>query len=464
MRAVRQARAHLELDWLPLLAPPRASDGDAHAGRRRAAAIRRRSTPRSRRLGGAGTAELLLELGARDDPTRPLVRDRLVDASSSRRAAARRTSPTTSSPPSSTDLDRADRNAGRRPVVPAQRRPSGHGVPRRRDTGDRPTTSWRRRSTTRSTAARCGRHAPGSARRRRSSSTRSTGEPGDSPDLRPGGDPMMAVLDAARRRRRRRPGGVHRRAGRPLPARRRDYWMDGMRRVAEAAAAARRLEPLVASAFVNHVGSRAASGVGMYDIDPVRDAAATDPRPPHRRPSSTPSSCPRTLDRPVAGRSCRSWTRSRRPCASTGALFDAAALDLVTALAVGSVGRDGHAAGRRRRPPAPAGRGRRRADRRRRDRRHRPLPPRGARRRRPPRGAHRRPRRSPRRGDGPVARRGRQVLDRRRLERTRHARPWTVSTSMLDPAVEALADDFAGHEADGGTLTPRATPTPPPTG
>ena len=79
-------------------------------------------------------------------------------------------------------------------------------------------------------------------------------EGGDSPELRPGGDPMMAVLDAL----------IHDAdAGHEVftdePIARyllgeRDYWMDGMRRLAEAAAVAAEDQPLVASAFVNHVG------------------------------------------------------------------------------------------------------------------------------------------------------------------------------------------------------------------
>ena len=70
----------------------------------------------------------------------------------------------------------------------------------------------------------------------------------------------------------------------------RDYWMDGMRRVAEAAAAAAPGAPLVASAFVNHVGSRGTSEVlGMYDIAPVRECRGDHPRPPRRlRPARRP--------------------------------------------------------------------------------------------------------------------------------------------------------------------------------
>ena len=81
---------------------------------RRARGAERGVDPFFAALGGAGTAELLIELGATDDAdaARRAVRDRLVDASR-RRHAARRRSPTTSSPPSSASWT----DPGRNPAV-----------------------------------------------------------------------------------------------------------------------------------------------------------------------------------------------------------------------------------------------------------------------------------------------------------------------------------------------------------
>ena len=158
-------------------------------------------------------------------------------------------------------------------------------------------------------------------------------EPGDSYDLRPGGDPMMAVLDAL---------AVDADAGREVftderVARyllgERDYWMDGMRRVAEAAAAAATDSPLVASAFVNHVGSREGMS-GRYDIEPVREAAATV-LAHHIASVQLAVVVPETGGRP--GAAVVPIVDEVRGDRILGAFFDAAALDVVTTLAAGSV-------------------------------------------------------------------------------------------------------------------------------
>ena len=117
-----------------------------------------------------------------------------------------------------------------------------------------------------------------------------------------------------------------------------------MRRVAEAAAAAAADSPLVASAFVNHVGSRDGMS-GRYDIEPVREAAATvlahhiavrAARRPRARADSRPAGCRRGADR----------RRGPRRSRLVGALFDAAALDVVTAPRRRLGRRDGDPAGR----------------------------------------------------------------------------------------------------------------------
>ena len=324
MRAVRLARDHLELDWLPLLGRLVRCDAMLSWSSAAPAEVDASFTA----LGGAGTAELLLELDTRDDAI--VVRDRLVEAS--RRGTL---------PPDFADdlvaafvdeLDRTDVNAGaalsfllsgRRLgtafLVDLTRAIVRHELASAGDDPEWGGSLW---------APCSGLGAPPSIlvdERDR--------EPGDSYDLRPGGDPMMAVLDAL---------AVDADAGREVftderIARyllgERDYWMDGMRRVADAAAAAAVDSPLVASAFVNHVGSREGMS-GRYDIEPVREAAATV-LAHHIASVQLAVVVPETGGRPVAA--VVPIVDEVRGARILGAYFDADALDVVTTLAAGSV-------------------------------------------------------------------------------------------------------------------------------
>ena len=313
LHAVRQARAHLEHEWLPLLRRLAASEAmltwSSSGPPVDPAVVDAVFT----RLGGAGTAELLIELGSQvDDPDEALaaaatVRDRLVE--SSRRSGL---------PPGFArdfvdacvnSIDRADRNAGvalsflfgggrlgTAFLVEATRAIVEHEVAAGGDEPEYGGSLW---------GSTSGIGAPRSVL-----IDPLDREPGDSPDLRPGGDPMMAVLDALA-------GDAA--AGRQVftdePVARyllgeRDYWMDGMRRLAEAAAAAADGEPLVASAFVNHVGSRPARRGSRHVRQRSRPrCCGGHPRPAHRlRAARRPRGRgPRDPGWPA---SCRSRTRS----------------------------------------------------------------------------------------------------------------------------------------------------------
>jgi hypothetical protein len=322
MRAVRLARDHLELDWLPLLGRLLRSDAmlswstAAPAGASLAA------------LGGAGVAELLLSVDSLADAT--AIRDRLVEAS--RRGTL---------PPDFADdlvagivgeLDRSDVNAAAalsflldgRPLATAllvdlTREVARHELAFAGDDPEWGGSLW---------APCSGIGGPPSIL-----VDDLDGEPGDSYDLRPGGDPMMAVLDALTRD----PDAGREvftddRLARYLLGER-DYWMDGMRRVAEAAAAAAADSPLVASAFVNYAGSREGMS-GRYDIEPVRKAAAVVlahhiPSVQHAVLVNENEQEPVAAVVPIVDE-----TRGDR---IVGAHFDANALDVVTRLAAGSV-------------------------------------------------------------------------------------------------------------------------------
>jgi hypothetical protein len=323
MRAVRLVRDHLELDWLPLLGRLLRSDAMLRWSAAAPAAVDASLAA----LGGAGVAELLLEVESLADAT--TIRDRLVD--SSRRGAL---------PPDFADdfvativseRERTDVNAAAALsfVLGGRRLPTAllidlaRAVVRHELAFAGHDPEWGG-----SLWAPCsGVGAPPSIL-----VDELDRQPGDSYDLRPGGDPMMAVLDALAGDA--AAGGAvftDERVARYLLGER-DYWMDGMRRVAEAAAAAAD-SPLVASAFVNHVGSRDGMA-GRYDIEPVREAAAIVLA--HHIPSVQHAILvPERDEQPVAA--VLPIVDETRGARIVGAYFGEGALDVVTRLAAGSV-------------------------------------------------------------------------------------------------------------------------------
>ena len=222
LHAVRQARAHLEHEWLPLLRRLAASEAmltwSSSGPPVDPAVVDAVFT----RLGGAGTAELLIELGSQvDDPDEALaaaatVRYRLVE--SSRRSGL---------PPGFArdfvdacvnSIDRADRNAGvalsflfgggrlgTAFLVEATRAIVEHEVAAGGDEPEYGGSLWG--STSGIGAPRVRPHRPARPRARRQPGPAARGRSDDGRARCPGW------------RRRRRPPGVHGRAGRSLPAR-----------------------------------------------------------------------------------------------------------------------------------------------------------------------------------------------------------------------------------------------------